>query len=261
MNTINGMTFYDALTKFIIGFLITFLWLPGYVNSVFAVGETVQTFLLYGILCFITGFLWQTVYDFCGFLWKFFLCCLDLTLGEISDFFCDITGKSSYYCKCKCGCTCFFCDLIRFIFCDTRNNVVWIKKAKIKVMKERIERCRKSPTNHKYYKAYYENVNDPIGSVKTLEAHEAFLRYMILLLPLISPIALMVRRVFHLKINCANFLPDLSHCVKMTYVFIGCLLMDLILFYVWRKIQFKIHELVWEANYYKEEINLNPKVS
>ena len=259
MNSINGLNFYDALTKFIIGFLITFLWLPQMLNC--AESCCTINLFLYSIFCFIAGFIWQMFYDICGKLWKVFLCVSDCFLGKFSDCFRSITGKSSYYCKCKCGCTCFFCDLIRFIFCDTRNNVVWIKKAKIKVMKERIERCRKSPTNHKYYKAYYENVNDPIGSVKTLEAHEAFLRYMIFLLPLISPIALMVRRVFHLKINCANFLPDLSHCVKMTYVFIGCLLMDLILFYVWRKIQFKIHELVWEANYYKEEINLNPKVS
>ena len=201
-------------------------------------------------LCFITGFLCQTVYDFCGFLWKFFLCCLDLTLGEISDFFCDITGKSSYYCKCKCGCTCFFCDLIRFIFCDTRNNVVWIKKAKIKVMKERIERCRKSPTNHKYYKAYYENVNDPIGSVKTLEAHEAFLRYMIFLLPLISPIALLAKCICGIKVININFLPEHLNCCEVIKILFVCIFIDIFLFGIWRKIQFKIHELVWEAYYY-----------
>ena len=33
MNTINGMTFYDALTKFIIGFLITFWWLPSIITK------------------------------------------------------------------------------------------------------------------------------------------------------------------------------------------------------------------------------------
>lgn len=243
MNTINGMTFYDALTKFIIGFLITFLWLPEIINCGSAYCScgvslnAVQTFL-YGILCFIAGFVWEAVYNLCGYVCK-----------KIVQHFKKSNEKE---CNPRNTIKLYLHDLFIFLFYNTRNNEEWIKRARFKVLKERRERCRRTPTNHKYYIAYYKNVNAPISSVKILEAHEAFLRYVIFLLPLISPIALMVRRIFHLKINCANFLPDLSHCVKMTYVFIGCLLMDLILFYVWRKIQFKIHELVWEAKYYKE---------
>ena len=71
MNSINGLNFYDALTKFIIGFLITFWWLPETIicgSAYCSCGvslNAVQTFL-YGISCFIAGFVWEAVYNLCG---------------------------------------------------------------------------------------------------------------------------------------------------------------------------------------------------
>ena len=142
MNSINGLNFYDALTKFIIGFLITFLWLPGYVNSVFAVGETVQTFL-YGILCFIAGFVWEAVYNLYGYICK-----------KIVQHFKKSNEKE---CNPRNTIKLYLHDLFIFLFYNTRNNEEWIKRARFKVLKERRERCRRTSTNHKYYKAYYNS--------------------------------------------------------------------------------------------------------
>ena len=250
MNSINGLNFYDALTKFIIGFLITFWWLPEIINCGSAYCScgvslnAVQTFL-YGIFCFIAGFIWQMFYDICGKLWKVFLCISDCFLGKFSDCFRSITGRDCLYYKCKCmyTCICFFCDLVRYIFCETRNNAVWIKRAKCKIENELAQMEKNTPTNHEYYKAYYKNVNDPIGSVKTLEAHEAFLRNIIFLFFPVTPLVSCIDKFFNL--------PSFPFCFDWRYIFaLGFI--DLFLFGVWRKIQFKIHELVWEANYYKE---------
>ena len=223
MNTINGMTFYDALTKFIIGFLITFLWLPGIINSgscSCSCGvslNAVQTFL-YVILCFIAGFIWEALCDFCRYVVK----------GNFKNFCCNLKF--------------FLNDLGVFLLGNTRNNEEWIKRARFKVLKERRERCRRTPTNHKYYIAYYKNVNDPIGSVKTLEAHEAFLRNV---LWLFSPITLIIG-ITAMKIFQK---PDIWTYIIVLLIYI---IIYIFLFWVWRKIQFKIHELVWEAKYYKE---------
>lgn len=254
MNSINGLNFYDALTKFIIGFLITFWWLPEIINCGSAYCScgvslnAVQTFL-YGIFCFIAGFIWQMFYDICGKLWKVSLCVSDCILGEFSDCFRSITGRDCLYYKCKrkCKsmytCTCFFCDLVRYIFCETRNNAVWIKRAKCKIENEIAKMEKNTPTNYEYYKAYYKNVNDPIGSVKILEAHEAFLRNIIFLFFPVTPLVSCIDKFFNL--------PSFPFCFDWRYIFaLGFI--DLFLFGVWRKIQFKIHELVWEANYYKE---------
>ena len=87
-----------------------------------------------------------------------------------------------------------------FRFYNTRNNEEWIKRARFKVLKERRGRCRRTPTNHKYYKAYYKNVNDPIGSVKTLEAHEAFLRNIIFLFFPVTPLVFCIAKFFNLSL-------------------------------------------------------------
>ena len=240
MNTINGMTFYDALTKFIIGFLITFLWLPGIINS----GSSncscgvslnaVQTFL-YGILCFIAGFVWEAVYDLCGFCLKD----KDKKVDNNTKVKQDIEQES--------GCSIFFHDLGIFLSGDIRNNEEWIERAKNKVEKEWKQN---TIVYHNYYKAYYKNVNAPIGCVKTLEAHEAFLRYMIFILPLIYPIALLARCICGKKVININFLPEHLNCCEVIMIFFVCIFIDVFLFGIWRKIQFKIHELVWEAYYY-----------
>ena len=57
MNTINGMSFYDSLTKLTIGFLLTWWWLPGHLPAI--VKEEYIQFTLYFIMCFLTGCLWQ----------------------------------------------------------------------------------------------------------------------------------------------------------------------------------------------------------
>lgn len=244
MNTINGMTFYDALTKFIIGFLITFWWLPEIINcgsnycSCGVSLNAVQTFL-YGILCFIAGFVWEAVYNLCGYVCKKIV----QHLKKSNEKECNPRNAIKLYLH----------DLRIFLFYNTRNNEEWIKRARFKVLKERRERCRRTPTNHKYYIAYYKNVNAPISSVKILEAHEAFLRYVIFLLPLISPIALLAKCICGIKVININFLPEHLNCCEVIMIFFVCIFIDVFLFGIWRKIQFKIHELVWEADYYNEK--------
>ncbi len=226
MNTINGMSFYDALTKFIIGFLITFWWLPEIINcgltycSCGVSLNAVQTFL-YGILCFIAGFVWEALCDFCRYVVK----------DHFKNFCSNLMS--------------FLNDLGVFLSGNTRNNEEWIERAKQKVEKEKEEREIKTPYKHKYYMAYYENVNDPIGSVKILEAHEAFLRNV---LWLFSPITLIIG-ITAMKIFQK---PDIWTYIIVLLIYI---IIYLFLFWVWRKIQFKIHELVWEAYLYKKENN------
>ena len=238
MNSINGLNFYDALTKFIIGFLITFWWLPEIINCGSAYCScgvslnAVQTFL-YGISCFIAGFVWEAVYNLCG-------CGYGYVCKKIVQHFKKSNEKE---CNPRNTIKLYLHDLSIFLFYNTRNNEEWIKRARFKVLKERRERCRRTPTNHKYYKAYYKNVNDPIGSVKTLEAHEAFLRNIIFLFFPVTPLVFCIDKFFNLSL--------FPSCFDWQYIFaLGFI--DLFLFGVWRKIQFKIHELVWEANYYKE---------
>ena len=240
MNSINGLNFYDALTKFIIGFLITFWWLPEIINCGSAYCScgvslnAVQTFL-YGILCFIAGFVWEAVYNLCGYVCK-----------KIVQHFKKSNEKE---CNPKNTIKLYLHDLFIFLLYNTRNNEEWIERAKQKVEKEKEDR------KNEYYKAYYENVNDPISSVKILEAHEAFLRNVIFLLPLISPIALLARCICGKKVININFLPEHLNCCEVIMIFFVCIFIDVFLFGIWRKIQFKIHELVWEADYYNEKQN------
>ena len=234
MNSINGLNFYDALTKFIIGFLITFWWLPEIINCGSAYCScgislnAVQTFL-YGISCFIAGFVWEAVYNLCG-------CGYGYVCKKIVQHFKKSNEKE---CNPRNTIKLYLHDLSIFLFYNTRNNEEWIERAKQKVEKEKEDR------KNEYYKAYYENVNDPIGCVKILEAHEAFLRNV---LWLFSPITLIIG-ITAMKIFQK---PDIWTYIIVLLIYI---IIYIFLFGVWRKIQFKIHELVWEAYLYKKENN------
>ena len=225
MNTITGISFYDALTKLTIGFLITFWWLPEIINcgsnycSCGVSLNAVQTFL-YGILCFIAGFVWEAVYNLCGYVCKKIVQHLKIS----NEKECNPRNAIKLYLH----------DLRIFLFYNTRNNEEWIERAKKDVEKER---KRNTIISYNYYMAYYQNVNIPIGSVKPLEAHEAFLRNIIFVSIIIAPL------YFGYKYDCQYGFIYLI----ITYVF------DFIFFYIWRKIQFKIHKLVWEADYYNEK--------
>ena len=220
MNTINGMTFYDALTKFIIGFLITFLWLPGIINSgscSCSCGvslNAVQTFL-YVILCFIAGFIWEALCDFCRYVVK----------GNFKNFCCNLKF--------------FLNDLGVFLFGNTRNNEEWIKRAKTDFTRKK---RHGTVICHNYYMAYYNKINTPASSIKILEAHEAFLHKLIYIMIILSV-------VLNFCVSC----PNIKKIIDSGWFNPLCPLMFFFLFYAWRKVQFKIHELVWEADYYNEK--------
>ncbi len=65
MNTINGMTFYDSLTKLTIGFLLTWWCLPKILYSNIQIQDKdlheVLFIALYIVVCYWIGYLWQAV--------------------------------------------------------------------------------------------------------------------------------------------------------------------------------------------------------
>lgn len=148
MNTINGMTFYDSLTKLTIGFLLTWWWLPDILYSnlqIQNIGLYEVLFIpLYVVVCYLTGCIWISL--------------LSLNQDNNDYSFCSLApwGKTNY--------------------------LPWIKEKKHEVEKEFTSATssdeKDENVKYEYFKAYFKvKKSGLMGNVPILEAHEAFLRY------------------------------------------------------------------------------------
>ena len=259
MNTITGISFYDALTKLTIGFLLTWWWLPSIIIENCSVDLCYNYFstisnCLYIIACFITGCLWQAI----GMLCKKIL--LNITSCDSSE---DTDDCSEcYLCSnlwknkpktFSMRLSCFIRDMIIFFFLENRNNKVMVYTAYNKMVytaynKIYEEAIDKKSILDKYYMAYYKaETNGMTRNLPVLEAIEAFLRSLIWIV--------ICYGVGFILLRCYCWLtkPDCISNISLE-LFLGASITLFLLLYLWRSVQMKIYELVWEADKYLKEI-------
>ena len=220
MNTITGISFYDALTKLTIGFLLTWWWLPSIIIENCSVDLCDNYFstisnCLYIIACFIIGCLWQSL---------------------------------AIILPCRCNMKIF--KLKRLIRIITRcipygksNYITWIRLKHKQIYKNHKE----YNIMHQYLKAYYNTQkNGLMGNIPQIEALEAFLRYAFV--PFIINVIYIFRKI----------IVDTSCCWSIICSIPFFLLLSLFLMFLylrlWKYYNQKVYELVWEADKYLKEI-------
>lgn len=248
MNTINGMSFYDSLTKLTMGFLLTW-WLPSIITKEelkLSDFSTIQS-CLYIVACFVAGCLWQSLGILCK---KILLSITSKDSSENSDcyfecYLCSNMMKNKQK-TFSMKLSCFIRDMIIFLFLENRNNEVMIYTAYNNFNEETIDRKK---LLDKYYKAYYKaEMEGTTRNLPVLEAIEAFLRSLIWVI--------ICYGVFFIFIHCScwiethNWIPGISFKKK----FLGASITLFLLLFLWRSVQMKIYELVWEADKYLKEI-------
>ncbi len=147
MNTITGISFYDALTKLTIGFLLTWWWPQSIIDDMNLKNSFHEiNYSLYIIACFIIGCLWQS-------LAIILPCRCNMKIFKLKRLIRIIThcipyGKSNYT------------PWIRLKYRHIYNN------------------HKKNNIMHQYLKAYYNTQKKGLmGNIPKIEALEAFLRY------------------------------------------------------------------------------------
>lgn len=221
MNTINGMSFYDSLTKLTIGFLLTWWHLPKILYSNIQIQDKdlhdVLFIALYVVACYLTGCLWQLVS--CVFP-------QDNTL--------DNKDKDDSLCS--------------YIPWGKTNYLPWIKEKKHEVEKEFTSAISSDEEDknvkYEYFKAYFKvQKSGLMGNVPILEAHEAFLRYATL--PFIA--------------HCFYGVYILSKGHKFedgigALLFIISLIVIFLYLSLWKYYNRKVYRLVWEAKFFLDKL-------
>lgn len=231
MNTISGISFYDALCKLAIGFLLTWFWMPEVLNGgctscscyncvicevcrcscCIPELNAIQT-VLFTIVCFITGCFWQSfgilLSDLCSYIKR-------MKTPYMFD----------YVRKCKC--------FLEFIPIGKRNYPRWIQEQKRKVYAS----CHNvMPT---YLLAYYNVQKEGMDrNIKIIEALEAFLRELF-------------------GVECVYIIILIMRCVSSTsdkkcdLCLAGIMVISLVFTAIlWRFYNKRIYFLVWEADKY-----------
>lgn len=224
MNTINGMSFYDSLTKLTIGLLLTWWHLPKILYSNIQIQDKdlhdVLFIALYVVVCYLAGCLWQAIS--CVFP-------QDNTLDN----------KDEGSCICS------------YIPWGKTNYLPWIKEQKHEVEKEFTSATSSDEEDknvmYKYFKAYFKvQKSGLMGNIPILEAHEAFLRY-----ATIPFILYCVAGLIYLYNQIKVCFCSIFSIIILIVVFIFVLLLYLSL---WKYYNRKVYRLVWEANFFLDKL-------
>lgn len=233
MNTITGISFYDALTKLTIGFLLTWWWPQSIINNMNLKNSFPEiNSCLYIIGCFIIGCLWQS-------LAIILPCRCSPNIFKPKVIIRKIIYKVKYLIRKTINEPKYLIQKIKYIHklipYGKSNYTLWI------ILKYRhiYNNHKEDDIMHQYLKAYYNaQKNGLMGNIPKIEALEAFLRYAFV--PFIINVIYIFRKI----------IVDTSYCWSILILFL------LIFLYLslWKYYNQKVYELVWEADKYLKEI-------
>ena len=241
MNTITGISFYDALTKLTIGFLLTWWWLPSVIIENCSVDLCDNYFstisnCLYIIACFITGCLWQSIAIILP-------CRCSTNIFKPKVIIRKIIYKVKYLIRKTINEPKYLIQKIKYIHklipYGKSNYTLWI------ILKYRhiYNNHKENDIMHQYLKAYYNTQKKGLmGNIPKIEALEAFLRYAFV--PFIINVIYIFRKI----------IVDTSCCWSILFFLILLSILIFLYLHLWKYYNQKVYELVWEADKYLKEI-------